>query len=61
MLDKGLIISNPSLQVKLAKYVSKNYLLKNGRDKFQVSSAGIKFFNLKAHYDGSEEDYMTNK
>ena len=59
--DKGLRISDLSLQVKLAKYVSKNYLFKNGRDQFHISSSGIDFFSLKQSYDGSEEDYMNQQ
>jgi hypothetical protein len=57
MKKKGVQISDASLQVKLAKYVSKKFLIKSGRDQFHISERGLFFFSLKRKYDGKEEDY----
>ena len=61
MKQKGLLVSDASLQVKLAKYVSKQVLFKSGRDKFHISARGMFFFSLKMNYDGTEEDYIMQK
>lgn len=57
MKQERVQVSDVSLQVKLAKYVSKQYLSKHGRDHFYISQRGMKFFELAPLYSGEEEDY----
>ena len=57
MRRENLRLSDTSLQVKLARYVSKGFLSKNGRDAFKVSERGDIFFKVPILYQGEEEDY----
>lgn len=58
MASEGVKVTDQSLQVKLARYVAKNYLVKNGRDSFSIGSRGRFFFGLPPVYNGTEEDYI---
>ena len=43
---ENIRISNESLRVKLARYVSKGFLKKTGRARYQFTQRGQLFFDL---------------